>query len=228
MLKAVAIDDEPLPLELLQNFCAQTELVSLVASFSNIREAQQYLQRHSVDLLFLDIQMPQLSGIDLYQSLQQKVMVIFTTAHSQYAIDGFNLNAIDYLLKPFSLERFLTAINKAKEYHSLRYPDSQSDKQYLYVRSNYQMHKIPLTEIILIESFADYIDIHLSDKNKITVRMSLKSILDKLPEKDFMRVHRSYVIAINHIEKAHRNTVYIADRAIPIGTNYKEIFQRRF
>jgi len=228
MLKAIAIDDEPLPLELLQEFCFQTDFISLEKTFTKVREAQKYLRNFSVDLLFLDIQMPKLSGIDLYKSLEQETMVIFTTAHSQYAIEGFNLNAVDYLLKPFSFERFMTAVNKANDFYNFQLNKENPDIQNLYVRSDYSLHKIPVVDILFIESFADYLDIHISNKEKITTRMSLKSVMEKLPQNDFMRVHRSFIVPFKRIEKVQRNTLYIANQEIPIGKNYKDDFSERF
>ena len=170
MLRAIAIDDEPLPLELLRAFCSQTDIISLEKTFSKVNEAQLYLQNFEVDLLFLDIQMPKLSGIELYKRLEQDTMVIFTTAHSQYAIDGFNLNAVDFLLKPFSYERFLVAINKANDYKNYRLNKESSDIQHLYVRSDYNLNKISVADILFIESFADYLDIHIADNKKITTK----------------------------------------------------------
>lgn len=228
MLKAIAIDDEPLPLELLQELCSQTDFISLEKTFTKVSEAQKYLRKFSVDLLFLDIQMPKLSGIEFYKSVEQETMVIFTTAHSQYAIDGFNLNAVDFLLKPFSFERFLTAVSKANDFYNFQYNKESPDIQNLYVRSDYSLHQIPLTDILFIESFADYLDIHLADSKKITTRMSLKSVIEKLPQKDFMRVHRSFVVPFKRIEKVYRKTIHIAEKEIPIGTNYKDEFAERF
>lgn len=228
MLKAIAIDDEPLPLELLQKFCSKTDFVSLEKTFTNISEAQKYLSEFSVDLLFLDIHMPKVSGIELYKSLKQEVMVIFTTAYSEYAIEGFNLNATDYLLKPFSYERFLTAVSKANDYYNYQHNKKNPDIQNIYVRSNYQLHKVSFKNILLIESFADYLDIHLTDKSKLTVRMPLKNIMEKLPPNNFVRVHRSFIVAINHVEKVQQNKLFIAGREIPIGTNYKDSFFSKF
>ncbi|MBK7741074.1 MAG: response regulator transcription factor [Saprospiraceae bacterium] len=228
MLRAIAIDDEPLPLELLRAFCAQTDIISLEKTFSKVNEAQLYLQNFEVDLLFLDIQMPKLSGIELYKRLEQDTMVIFTTAHSQYAIDGFNLNAVDFLLKPFSYERFLVAINKANDYKNYRLNKESSDIQHLYVRSDYNLNKISVADILFIESFADYLDIHIADNKKITTRMSLKSIMEKLPQKDFRRIHRSFIVSIKHIEKMNRSSIKIANRKIPIGTSYKDDYYKLF
>jgi DNA-binding LytR/AlgR family response regulator len=227
MLKAIAIDDEPLPLELMKAFCSQTDFISLEKTFTKVSEAQKYLRKFSVDLLFLDIQMPKLSGIEFCKIVEQQTMVIFTTAHSQYAIDGFNLNAVDFLLKPFSFERFRIAVNKANEFNNYQLKKENSDLQYLYVRSDYSLHKIPVSDILFIESFADYLDIHIADK-KITTRMSLKNVIEKLPQKDFIRVHRSFVVPIKRIEKVRKRTIYITKREIPIGTNYETDFLARF
>ena len=172
--------------------------------------------------------MPKLSGIELYKRLEQDTMVIFTTAHSQYAIDGFNLNAVDFLLKPFSYERFLVAINKANDYKNYRLNKESSDIQHLYVRSDYNLNKISVADILFIESFADYLDIHIADNKKITTRMSLKSIMEKLPQKDFRRIHRSFIVSIKHIEKMNRSSIKIANRKIPIGTSYKDDYYKLF
>ncbi|MBW7844702.1 MAG: response regulator transcription factor [Bacteroidia bacterium] len=228
MIKAIAIDDEPLALELIQEFCSQTNIISLEKTFTKVSELQKYIQNIPIDLLFLDIQMPMLSGVELYKSLQQNVMVIFTTAHSQYAIDGFDLNAVDYLLKPFSYERFLTAVNKANELYDYKINKINSEIQYLHVRSDYSLHKIPTADILFIESFADYIDIHITDSKKITTRMTLKTVMEKLPKNDFMRVHRSFVIPLKRIEKIGRKTIYLSQREIPIGVNYEKEFFTRF
>jgi len=228
ILKAIAIDDEPLPLELLQEFCNQTDFISLEKTFTKVSEAQKYLRKFSVDLLFLDIQMPKLSGIEFYKSLEQETMVIFTTAHSQYAIEGFNLNAVDYLLKPFSYERFMLALDKVKAFYEYQHNKENADIQNLYVRSEYSLHKIPFTDILFIESFADYLDIHFGDSQKITTRMTLKSVVEKLPPKDFMRVHRSFVVPLKRIEKVNKKTIYISVKEIPVGTNYEDEFFARF
>ncbi|MCC6251855.1 MAG: response regulator transcription factor [Bacteroidia bacterium] len=228
MLKAIAIDDEPLPLDLLQEFCSQTDFICLEKTFTKVSEAQKYLRKFPVDLIFLDVQMPKLSGIEFYKSLEQEVMVIFTTAHSQYAVEGFDLNAIDFLLKPFSFDRFLVAVSKANEFNNYQLKKENSDIQNLYVRSNYSLYKIPVTDILYIESFADYLDIHFADNKKITTRMSLKNIIEKLPQKEFMRVHRSFVVPLKRIEKVYKKTIRIAAKEIPIGTNFEADFFARF
>ena len=224
MLRAIAIDDEPLPLEILQAYCSQSGFITLEKTFTKTTEAQKYLRRFPVDLLFLDIQMPQLSGIEFYKTLEKNVMLIFTTAHSQYAIDGFNLNAVDYLLKPFSFERFSLAVNKAKDYYDYLKASESVQNKYLYVRSDYSLIQIAFTDILFIESFADYLDIQLNSGKKITTRMPIKAIIEKLPSQDFMRVHRSYIIPLNRIQKVRKKIIYLPEKEIPVGTSYEEEF----
>lgn len=228
MLRAIAIDDEPLPLEILQAYCSQSGFITLEKTFTKTTEAQKYLRRFPVDLLFLDIQMPQLSGIEFYKTLEKKVMLIFTTAHSQYAIDGFNLNAVDYLLKPFSFERFSLAVNKAKDYYDYLKASESVQNKYLYVRSDYSLIQIAFTDILFIESFADYLDIQLNSGKKITTRMPIKAIIEKLPSQDFMRVHRSYIIPLNRIQKVRKKIIYLPEKEIPVGTSYEEEFFGRY
>lgn len=228
MLKAIAIDDEPLPLEILKEYCHQSGFISLEKTFTKVGDAQKYLKSFPVDLLFLDIQMPQLSGIEFYKSLKQNVMLIFTTAHSQYAIEGFNLNAVDYLLKPFSYERFLMATNKAKDYFDYLKQSESVTNKYLYVRSDYSLIQIAFSDILYIESFADYLDIHLSGSKKITTRMPLKTIMEKLPPQEFMRVHRSYVIPFKRIQKVRKKTIYLMEKEIPVGASYETEFFARY
>ncbi len=228
MIKAIAIDDEPLPLELLQEYCSQTKFINLERTFTKITDAQKYLHNYSVDLLFLDIKMPKLSGVEFCKSLKPETMVIFTTAFSQYAVEGFNLNAVDFLLKPFSLDRFLIAINKANDYYNYHHKKEFSDIQHLYVRSNYSLHKISVDDILFIESFADYLNIHIINNKTITTRMTLKNIIEKLPQNDFIRVHRSYIVPLKRIERINKKTIFISKKEIPIGTNYCEEFFARF
>lgn len=228
MLRAIAIDDEPLPLEILKEFCSQSGLISLEKTFTKVGEAKKHLQNFPVDLLFLDIQMPKLSGIEFYKSLEQNVMLIFTTAHSQYALDGFDLNAVDYLLKPFSYERFLLASSKATDYFKYLKKSESTDNKFLYVRSEYSLIQIAFTDILYIESLADYLKITLSDSKKIVTRMPLKTVMEKLPQQEFIRVHCSFVIPFNRIQKVRRKIIYLSEKEIPIGSSYEQDFFSRY
>lgn len=224
MIEAIAIDDEPLALELIEAFCQDLPEINLVKTFSKPTEALKYLRQFPVDLLFLDIQMPAVSGIDLYKQITQKTMVIFTTAHSEYAIESYNVSAVDYLLKPFEKERFVTAVNKAIAYHQYLYAEKEKEEHVLYIRANYSLVKINLNEILYIEGLDDYIKIYLPGQPPILARMTMKGILAKLPEAAFMRIHRSYIIPLDKIEAIKGKAVLINEQTIPVGVNYEEVF----
>lgn len=228
MINAIAIDDEPLALNVIKAFCYNLDFIDLKATFTETSEALKYLRNYPVDLLFLDIKMPAMSGIDFYKSVPHKTMVIFTTAYSEYAVDGFNLSAIDYLLKPFENERFLQAVNKANEYYKYLNKQEISSNQYLFVRADYSLVKIALSDIIYIEGLDNYLKIHLLNNKPIIARMSMKAVMDKLPENDFLRVHRSYIVSFGKVNFVRNKIIHIADVEIPIGTNYNDAVAGRF
>ena len=227
MIKAIAIDDEPLPLEILEEYCSQTNFLQLEKTFTQTTEAKKYLQSYPVDLLFLDIHMPSISGIDFYKGLEQNAMVIFTTAHSQYAIDGFNLNAVDYLLKPYSFERFMAAANKAHDFFKFLHSTSTPKSSHIFIRAEYSLMKILIDDILYVEGLADYLKIHLSEGKYIIARMTMKSILEKLPS-GFLRVHRSFIIPMSRIEGVRNKTISLSGIQIPIGSSYLEDFEKSF
>lgn len=224
MIRAIAIDDEPLGLKIISHFCENIDFISLEKTFTKQSEAVKYLKNYPVDLLFLDIQMPNKNGIDFYKMLENDPMVIFTTAYSEYAVEGFNVNATDYLLKPFSEERFLTAVQKAK--NEFQFRQNLSVQTHLMIRADYKLHRIEYNEILMIEGLDDYIQIHLANKSKIVARISMKGILEKLPEKDFVRVHRSYIIPVKKIKTIVNKNIQIEDFIIPIGETYKDEIQK--
>lgn len=199
MIKCIAIDDEPLALQIITKYCEKISFLQLQATFTNPDEAKSYIENNSIDLLFLDIQMPDITGIQFYKNLSKKPMVIFTTAYKDFAVEGFNVDAIDYLLKPFEYDRFLKAVYKANEYMEfLSSQDLQLNS--LYLKVNYEMMKINLKDIELIEALDDYIKLYIKPSPVLTL-MTLKTILEKLPPKEFARVHRSYIIPLNKVEK---------------------------
>jgi len=225
MISAIAVDDELPALSLLENFCRKTDFIELHKSFNKPNEALRYLQQFPVDLLFLDINMPSLTGIDLYKAVQQNTMVIFTTAYSEYAVEGFNLNAIDYLLKPFTFDRFMQAVNKVKS--AAKLSEEQKEK-YLFIRADYSLIKIVIDDILFIEGLDDYLKIHIQNDKPIIARMTLKNILEKLPSSDFIRVHRSYVVPLSRIKSVRNKVISIENEEIPIGTSYEENFLKLF
>jgi DNA-binding LytR/AlgR family response regulator len=223
MIRCIAVDDEPLAINLLKEYIAKVSFLELVATFTDAVEAGQFLAREKVDLVFLDIQMPDGNGISFYDGLPDKPMVVFTTAFSQYAVEGFNVNAIDYLLKPFEYDRFLKAAYKVKEYYEFT-RNQEIQLSSIFVKADYQLVKINLKDILFIEGLDDYIRIHLSGNRNTLTLMSLKAIAEKLPPQEFVRVHRSFIIPISKIEKLSSKKIEIGGREIPVGISYAEAF----
>lgn len=238
MIRAIALDDEPPALRVLTYFCGQVDFIDLQKTFTRTDEALRHLAQFPTDLLFLDINMPSMSGIDFHKALTatsaeqtQPVMVVFTTAYAEYAVEGFALNAVDYLLKPFTFERFLQAANKAADFHRWQQRANTTEETYLYVRADYTLHKIALADILYVEGLDDYLKIHRQPTNStvgkpdaprpIVARMTLKTMLERLPSTDFVRVHRSYIVPLQRIEGVRNKTIFIGDREIPIGASYE-------
>jgi DNA-binding LytR/AlgR family response regulator len=222
MITCIAIDDEPLALQLITQYCEKIPFLQLKKVFTNPDEANAYLLQQNIDLIFLDIQMPDISGLQFYKNLTDKPPVIFTTAFKDYAVEGFNVDAVDYLLKPFEFERFSKAVQKAKEY--MEFLSSQDVQQSaLFVKVNYEMMKINLKDIDLIEALDDYVKIYIKPTPVLTL-MTLKNLHEKLPSKEFIRVHRSYVIPVAKIEKFSKNKIIVAGKEIPIGTSYTDVY----
>ncbi|HNP53953.1 MAG TPA: LytTR family DNA-binding domain-containing protein [Ferruginibacter sp.] len=228
MIQAIAIDDELPALQIIDIFCQQSGQVQLLRLFNKPNDALKYINKNPVDLVFIDINMPALSGIDLVKSMKHDTLVIFTTAYSEYALDGFNLNAVDYLLKPFSFDRFQQAIEKARQQLQLRQQPDPQGNQNLYIRADYSLIKIDLKDILFIEGLDDYLKIHLQQQKPIVARMTLKSIIEKLPEQSFMRIHRSYVVSLARINSIRGKVVHIADEELPIGSSYEKAFLAAF
>jgi len=228
MMKAIAIDDEPLALKVIQTFCNKSEHVSLEKTFTQPNEALKHLRKYPTDLIFVDIQMPSMTGINLVKSLQQKTMVIFTTAFSEYAAISYELNAIDYLLKPINQKRFAQALTKAQDYFNYIHKSDNNADKCIFIRADFCLVKIPLAEILYIEGLADYLKIFIKDRKTIVARMAMKDIMEKLPSDTFIRVHRSYILPFNKIEAVRGTTIYIGDKEFPIGKTYIEEFFLRY
>ena len=226
MIKAIAVDDEPLALVVIENYCARSKEIELVKTFSNLKDAQKYLNQFPIDLLFLDIQISRTNGMDFYKNMENKVPVIFTTAFAEYAVDGFNVSALDYLLKPIEYERFEEAVNKAVLI--LVEKKLAEDQEFLTIRADYKLNKIPYDDIVYIEGLDDYVKINLVDGKKITARISMKSILEKLPENLFIRVHRSYIVPLKNIKSIQNKVLYLDELEIPIGDTYRTAVLDKF
>ncbi|NRF39800.1 LytTR family DNA-binding domain-containing protein [Pedobacter foliorum] len=222
-LTCVAIDDEPLALELIHSYVARMPDVQLLGVFEDAISGIEYLDRKNPDLIFLDVNMPDISGIELAKALKEKPMIIFTTAHKQFAFDGFELEAVDYLLKPIDFERFSRAVYKAidlKKYKANAH--AFQDESVIYVHSEYRMIKILLKDVEYIESMEDYVKIHLAYDKSVLTLMSLKKILEILPEQQFRRIHRSYIIPVSRIRSVQNKKIQLSYVLLPIGESYLE------
>jgi DNA-binding LytR/AlgR family response regulator len=220
MITAIAIDDEPLALAVITTFCMKVDFINLTKTFTETGPALNYLKDNPVDLLFLDINMPAISGIDFYKKISKNTMAIFTTAYSEYAVECFNLSAIDYLLKPFEFARFQKAVEKAKEYFTFFSQKENTASQYLFVRADYSLVKVAFADILYIEGLDNYIKIHFDNNKSLLVRMTMKSVSDKLPAPDYIRVHRSFIIQLRKVTSVRNKVIYLGKTEIPIGTNY--------
>ena len=225
-INCIAIDDEPLALSKLEGFISQVTDLNLVRTFDNAIEAIGWLKENSVDLIFLDIQMEQLTGIQFLEATGSTSRIILTTAYDQYAIRGFELNVTDYLLKPFSFQRFLKAVNKVMEYFSNRQNEVQSPQKsdrYIFVKTEYRLERVDIDEILYIEGMKDYLRIICTSK-KIMTLQSFSKIEESLPPNRFCRVHKSFIVAIDKIKSIERGVIVIGDHRIPISISYKEGF----
>ena len=221
-LKCIAIDDEPPALELIKAYAGRTPELQLVHTFDDAIAGASYLRNASIDLLFVDINMPDITGIDLVRSLQPRPMIIFTTAYKKFAFDGFELEAIDYLLKPIDFERFKKAVNRAVEFHNHRNSLKAETSEHIFVRSEYKLVKIELDSIDYIEGLEDYIKIHIKGSRPVLTLMSLKAILEKLPAEKFIRIHRSYIIPVNGVVAVLNRKVQLPSATLPVSDSYLE------
>ena len=216
MITCIAIDDEPKALEVIERYCQKISLISLKATFREPLKAIEFLNREKVDLIFLDINMPDLSGIQLLQTLSPRPLIIFTTAYSQYAVESYELNALDYLLKPITFERFLLAINKAAAALSSRTTTGMDEDAAVFIKSGPQTYRVKVSEILYLEKDGNYITVHLKDGN-ILIRENMGDIFDLIPAADFIRVHKSYVVGIRHISMIEVHQLIVNGEKIPIG-----------
>lgn len=229
MIKAIAVDDDPIALKVIENFCAEVDFIRLEKTFTRPHAALEYLDAYPVDLVFVDIDMPGLNGLELSKKIRQDARVIFCTTHTEYAIEGFNLNAVDYLGKPYTFERFKQALEKARTLIGAKREEEMSgEAKHLYFRADYTLNKISLAEICYIEALDDYLKIYLDGKKPLVVRMTMKEILTKLPPKDFVRVQRSFITPVSRIEKIRSKTVVVCGREISIGAKYHDDLFRLF
>jgi len=231
-MNVVIVDDEPLAIDVLETYVEQIPELNIVAKCTNALEANEIIRKGDIDLLFLDIQMPQITGIDFLKSLSNPPMVIFTTAYSNYALEGFELNALDYLLKPISLDRFMKAVNKAKEQYDLVHREGggsddtpPAGDDFFFVKADKKLVKVRYSEILYIEGLKDYVIIRLQEGRVITLQ-TMKSLEEKLPSNKFRRIHRSYIVALDKINALVGNMVEVTEKGqtktLPVGKNYRD------
>jgi len=229
-ITCIAIDDEPIALGIVVSYIKKIPYLELLAEFDNPIDASEFIQEHNVQLIFLDINMPDLSGVEFARTLDKNCKVIFTTAYDKYAVDGFQLHALDYLLKPISYAVFANSVKHAKEYFDLvdskqsEMPVNTGDN-YLFVKADYQIHRIEFDDILYFEGLKDYIKLYTAGLSKsIVFHSTIKSLEEKLPVDKFMRVHRSFIVALNKIKTIERDRIIFGDKRIPISKQYKSGF----
>ena len=227
MINCIVVDTEENS-KLISQFCEGVQYISVQKTFTNTIEASRYISRNTIDLLFINTDFPTISGIEFYKNLNQNLLVVFVSNSKEFAVEAFDLNAVDYLLLPFDLKRFSQTLNKANEIYQIRNKNSNSEEQFLQVRSEYSLVKIALVEIVYIETLDDYIKIHIQGKKPVLTLMSIKKALEKLPEKDFIRVHRSYIVPINRIESVRGKVINLGITEIPIGKSHEEAFFKAY
>jgi len=229
-IKCLAIDDEPLALQQISAYIDRTPFLEKMALCQSAFEAIEFIERESVDLMFVDINMPDLNGLDFVKSLKNKPFIIFTTAYSEYALEGFKVDAVDYILKPISYDEFLRAVNKVRDrMMSTTAATAETvtmSKESLFVKSEYKLIRIQLTDISYIESANEYIQIHLDTEKPITTLVRLKTIEAELPKDKFMRVHRSFIVNLDKVKVIDRNRIVFDKVYIPVGEQYKDEFQK--
>jgi DNA-binding LytR/AlgR family response regulator len=230
MITVIAIDDEPLALQLVSGYIEKTPGLKLAGSFDNPLDASQFLNNEAVDLIFVDIQMPDLSGLEFTRSLVRGSKVIFTTAFDKYALEGFRLDVVDYLLKPFSYEEFLTAVNKARKLITLEQKagvNVVANSQFLFLKSDYKIRRINFNDILYIEGLKDYVKVFIQNNPKPVLSLtSLKLLETKLPAEKFMRVHRSFIVNLEKIDTIERSRIVFGKVYIPVSGQYKDQFQK--
>lgn len=228
MIRCIAVDDEPLALELLVDNISKVPFLQLVASCENVMDAMKVMEHESVDLLFLDIQMPGITGMQFIQGMMKKPMIILITAYKQYAVEGYNQEVTDYLVKPVSLDRFIKACNRANEMFELKNRPTESaiipKAEYFFVNADYRWLKITLSDIIYIEGLKDYIKIHLeSEKHPVITRMPIKTIEEQLPAAQFIRIHKSYIVSVSFITAIKKSSVFIDSLELPLSDTYRHL-----
>ena len=232
MITCITIDDEPLALKQIDNYVKKTPFLQLTGSFHSATEAKEFINEHPVDVIFTDINMPDCSGMQFVKELEQPPLVVFSTAYEEYAVESFRVDAIDYLLKPYSYQEFLKAALKVKQYHEWKSsenskPQEDGSSEYFFVRADNQNAKIIIDEILYVEAMSEYIRIHFKEGKSLMTFMSIKLMMETLPNDRFMRIHRSYITSLENIKSFRRSEVELNDGTVlPVSATYKEELQK--
>jgi two-component system, LytTR family, response regulator len=230
-MKCLIVDDEPLAQQVMEEFAGRVPFLEVAGKCSSATEAIEILRTKTIDLILLDIHMPRLSGLDFISSLSNPPQFILVTAYSEYALQGFNVNATDYLMKPVPFERFLKAVTKAYELYTLRLKPGQdkgnASDRFMLVKSGYQTVKILYDSILYIEGLKDYVKIYTEGKKPVLSLLTMKGLAETLPASKFLRIHKSYIVAIDRISTISRNRVMVGEKWIPVGENYREAFRKK-
>lgn len=224
-IKCILVDDEPMAIDILKTHLSKIEKVKIIGTCSNATEAFNLIGNEKIDLIFLDINMPGISGISFAKSINSSIKIIFTTAYREFAVDGFNLHAVDYLLKPISYERLLDAINNYSATHQKSTsPLSESEEplSFIFIRVDRRMVKLIFEDILCVESLSDYLKIHLKDNEVLVIRDTITNIANKLPAQQFLRIHRSFIVNINEISSYNNEEIIIQEKSLPISRSFKE------
>ncbi len=226
-MRCIIVDDEEMSRTALTHLVEQVDYLHLTGQCSNAMDASNFLEKERIDLMFLDVEMPEMTGLEFLRNLSHPPLVILTTSHTKYALDAFEHNVVDYLVKPIQLARFMKATNKAREIFESNAAEVTSDKKdYFFVRTGGVLNKIKINDILYIEALGDYITIFTVDK-KYVLHMTLKAIEGKLPPRKFVRVHRSFMVAVDNVSSVEDTTIYIREKPIPVGALYRENFMKR-
>jgi DNA-binding LytR/AlgR family response regulator len=228
MLRAIAIDDEPLALQVIEQLCLGHTEINLLKTFTKASEGLKYSNEYPVDLIFLDIQMPSMLGTELATLTRKDILIIFTTAYDQFALEGFNLNAIDFLLKPIARNRFSQSIDKARKYLMGIRNVEQNDENFITLRADYSLVRVDVNKITHIEGLDDYIKIHLRDSKPLVTRLTMKVILELLPENKFVRVHRSFIVPKKDITSLKNRTIFLNTIQVPVGNSFEQNLEGLF
>ena len=225
-LSCIIVDDEPVARKILQEFVEQVPFIDLQDKFENAMKAEAFLKNSAVDMIFLDIEMPKVSGLQFLQKLNIESMVILTTAFPQYALEGYELDIIDYLLKPFAFNRFLKAVHKAKDYYQMKTRTAGSQEpSYIFIKSEKRIEKIELNDILYAESIGNYVSIY-TERKKIIAYLTMKSLESQMPAEDFIKIHQSYLVNCSKIDAIEGNEIKIAGKSLPMSRNYREMVMK--